>query len=139
MPNSSDRIIFNFSTAVLLAQQALACYTAVAWLDFKRSATAMRTQFINYKYITKNWALAMMLKALLLVHFWSVLLLKEQMMTSVRKTLKTLVWSAQNHSISSKIFPENNDKIGHFLPITFWWSLPRKFPWNQPIFPWICP
>ena len=31
----------------------------------------------------------MMLKALPLVHFWSVLLLKEQMMTSVRKTLKS--------------------------------------------------
>ena len=42
-------------------------------------------------YVAKNWALAMMLKALPLVHFWSVLLLKEQMMTSVRKTLKTLV------------------------------------------------
>ena len=35
-------------------------------------------------YIAKNWALAIMLKALPLVHFWSVLLLKEQMMTSVR-------------------------------------------------------
>ena len=35
----------------------------------------------------------MMLKALPLVQFWSVLLLKEQMMTSIRKTLKTLVWS----------------------------------------------
>ena len=42
-------------------------------------------------YVAKNWALAMMLKALPLVHFWSVLLLKEQMMTSVRKTLKRLV------------------------------------------------
>ena len=30
------------------------------------------------EYIMKNWALAMMLKALPLVHFWSVLLLKEQ-------------------------------------------------------------
>ena len=42
-------------------------------------------------YVVKNWALAMMLKALALVYFWSVLLLKEQMMTSVRKTLKMLV------------------------------------------------
>ena len=41
-------------------------------------------------YVAKNWALAMMLKALPLVHFWSALL-KEQMMTSVRKTLKMLV------------------------------------------------
>jgi len=42
-------------------------------------------------YVAKKWALAMMLKALPLVHFWSVLLFKEQMMSSVRKTLKTLV------------------------------------------------
>ena len=46
-------------------------------------------------YVVKNWALAMMLKALPLVHFWSVLSLKEQMMTSLRKMLKTLVSSVQ--------------------------------------------
>ena len=34
--------------------------------------------------VAKNWALAMMLKALPLVHFWSILLLKEQMVTSVK-------------------------------------------------------
>ena len=33
----------------------------------------------------------MMLKTLPLVFFWSVLLLKEQMMTSVRKMVKVLV------------------------------------------------
>ena len=42
-------------------------------------------------YVAKNWALAMMLKVLPLVPFLGVLLLKEQMITSVRKTLKTLV------------------------------------------------
>ena len=42
-------------------------------------------------YVANNWAPAVTLKALPLVHFWSVLLLKEQMMTSVRNTLKTLV------------------------------------------------
>ena len=72
----------------------------------------------------------MMLKALPLVHFWSVLLLKEQMMTSVRKTLKTLVWSVQNRSISSEICPENNHKIGRFLPTACRRSLPLKFPQN---------
>ena len=76
--------------------------------------------------VAKNWALAMMLKALPLVHFWSILLLKEQMMTSVRKTLKTLVWSAQNRSISNEIFPENNHKIGLFWPIDFRLSLPQS-------------
>ena len=54
----------------------------------------------------------MMLQALPLVHFWSVFLLKEQMMTSLRK-----------------ICLENNHKIGRFWPIAFWWSLPRKPPY----------
>ena len=72
----------------------------------------------------------MMLKALPLVHFWSVLLVKEQMPTSVRKTLKTLVWSAQNRSISREICLENNHKIGRFLPIAVWWSLFWKLPRN---------
>ena len=74
-------------------------------------------------YVAKNWALAMMLKALPLVHFWSVLLLKEQMMTSVRKTLKTLVWSTQNRSISSEICPEKTHKIRRFFTDCF----PAKF------------
>ena len=47
-------------------------------------------------YVAKNWALAMMLKALPLVHFWSELLLKEQMMTSVTKMLKR--WSDQRET-----------------------------------------
>ena len=38
---------------------------------------------IHVNYVAKKWALAMMLKALALVYFWSVLLLKEQMTTSV--------------------------------------------------------
>ena len=74
-------------------------------------------------YVAKKWALAMMLKALSLVHFWSILLLKEQMMTSVRKRLKMLVWSSQNRSISSEICLKNN----------------HKNPRNRPIFLQICP
>ena len=89
-------------------------------------------------YVAKNWALAMMLKALPLVHFLSVLLFKEQMITSVRKTLKTLVWSAQNLSIFSEIRLENNHKIGRFLPnIAFWQSLPWNFPWNSREIGWL--
>ena len=38
---------------------------------------------IHVNYVAKKLALAMMLKALALVYFWSVLLLKEQMTTSV--------------------------------------------------------
>ena len=90
-------------------------------------------------YVVKNWALAMTSKALPLVHFWSTLLVKDQMMTSVRKKLKTLVWSAKNRVISSEICAENNHKISRFVLIAFRRSLPRKFPWNRPIFPQISP
>ena len=33
----------------------------------------------------------------------------------------------QNQSISSEICLENNQKIGRFLPVAFWWSLPQNF------------
>ena len=39
-------------------------------------------------YVAKNWALAMMLKALPLVHFWSILLLKEQNDDLCQKNIK---------------------------------------------------
>ena len=71
--------------------------------------------------------------------FLERIVVERAMMTSVRKTLNTLVLSAQNRSICSETCPENNYKIGRFLPIAFWWSLPRKFPQVWPIFPWICP
>ena len=94
-------------------------------------------------YVVQNWALAIMLKALPLVHFWNVFLLKEQMMTSVRKTLKTLVWSVQNRSISSEICPENNHKIHCFFTgcfsAKFAQKIPEKFSRSRPILPQFCP
>ena len=98
-------------------------------LTLKRENKVLK--LLGVDYVAKNWALVMMLKALPLVHFWNVLLLKEQMMTSVTKTLKMLAWSAQNWSISSEICLENNHKIYRFLVIAFWWSLPRKLPRNS--------
>ena len=102
----------------------------LSW-NFVTETCKQHSETTRRGYVVKNWALAMMLKALPFVHFWNVLLLKEQMRTSVRKTLKMLVWSAQNPSISSKICLENNHKIGRFLPIAFWWSLPQKLLWNS--------
>ena len=49
------------------------------------------------------------------------------------------LWSAKNWVISSEICAENNHKISHFVLIAFRRSLPRKFPWNRPIFPQISP
>ena len=66
-------------------------------------------------YVAKNWALAMMSKALPLVHFWSVLLLKEQMMTSVRKTLKT----QNTDRYLTKFSLKRNHKIGLFYRLIF--------------------
>ena len=64
-------------------------------------------------YITKNWALAMMLKALPLVHFWSVLLLKEQMMTSVRQHLQISEDRSSDCSdVISEILVHISDQIG---------------------------
>ena len=79
-------------------------------LSLKRANNVPKLQGVDY--VAKNWALAMMLKALSLVHLWRVLFLKEKKMTSVRKTLKMLVWLAQNRSISGEIYLENNYKIG---------------------------
>ena len=78
-------------------------------------------------YVAKNWALAMMLKALPLVHFWSILLLREQMMTSVRKTFKMLVWSAQNRSISSEFSLKISIKMGCFYGLRFSKFAPKIF------------
>ena len=90
-------------------------------------------------YVAKNWALAMTLKALPLVHFWSVLLLKEQMMTSVWKTLIMRVWSAKRflanfpwklpqnwpfftYCFLGEVCPENSQEIGQF----FWEFVPKN-------------
>ena len=88
----------------------LQIYLRTSWL--KRANNVPKLPRVEY--VAKNWAIAMMLKALPLVHFWSVLSLKEQMMTPVRKTLETVVWSVQNRSISSEICLENNHKVGCF-------------------------
>ena len=86
----------------------------LSW-NFVTKTCKQRPKLPGVDYVAKNWVLAMMVKALPLVHFWSILLLKEQMMTSVRKTLKVLVWSAQNRSIAREICPENNHKIHRFF------------------------
>ena len=53
--------------------------------SLKRANNVLKLPGVDY--VAKTWAQAMMLKALPLVHFLSVLLLKEQMITSVKKTL----------------------------------------------------
>ena len=89
---SRNRIKYNIFETYLSYWGYLLAVTLQIYLDtssLKRANNVPKLPGVDR--VAKNWALAMMLKALPLVHFWSVLLLKEQMMTSVRKTLKTLV------------------------------------------------
>ena len=81
----------NFETSLSYVGYLLAVNSQinVKTSSLKRANNVLK--LLGVDYVAKNWALAMTLKALPFVHFRSVFLLKEQMMTSVRKTLKTLV------------------------------------------------
>ena len=104
----------------------------LSW-NFITKTCKQRPKLPGVDYVAKNWVLAMVVKALPLVHFWSILLLKEQMMTSVRKTLKALVWSVQNQSIAREICPENNHKIRRFFT-NFSTNLSLRIPRNLTFF-----
>ena len=85
--------------------------------SLKRANNVPRLPRVDY--VAKNWALAMMLKALPLVHFWRALLLK---------TLKTIAQFALEISTKSAVFyrllfgefcpgkfPRNSREIGRFF------------------------
>ena len=78
-------------------------------------------------YVAKNWALAMMLKALPLVHFLC------------QKNIKNAGLISAKPIDSQRNLPKYNHKIHCFLLIAFRLSLPQKFPQNQLIFPRFCP
>ena len=87
----------------------------------------------------KNWALTIMLTALAFADFSSELLLKEQMIIPVTKTL-----NSAGH-IDAKLidFSENCQKNPAKSAVFYWLFLgevsPQNFPWNRPIFLRICP
>ena len=90
--------------------------------------------------VAKNWALTIMLIALTFAHFSSKLLLKEQMIISVKKKRSpTLVISTQNWLILAKFAKKNPAKSAVFYWLFFGEVSPRNFPWNRPIFLRICP
>ena len=86
--------------------------------------------------IAKNWALTIMLIALAFAHFSSELLLKEQMIIPVKKTLNNAGHIDAKLIDFSEICQKNPVKP----PVFYWLFLgevcPRNFPWNRPI---ICP
>ena len=139
-PRNSVEILSNtclYNIIIWNLFQLLWCYLLAVNLQIYLRTSSLKgansiPKLPGADYVAKNWALAIMLKALPLVHFLSIYCCWKSkiMMTSVRKTLKTLVCSVQNQLISSEICLESNRKIACFLPIAFWWSLPRKLPRN---------
>ena len=75
--------------------------------------------------VAKNWALTIMLIALAFTHFSSELLLKEQMIIPVKKTLNNAGHIDAKLINFSVICPKNPGKS--FLLIVSWRSFPPKF------------
>ena len=76
---SRNRIKYNIFETYLSYWGYLLAVTLQIYLDtssLKRANNVPKLPGVDC--VAENWALAMMLKALPLVHFWSVLLLKEQ-------------------------------------------------------------
>ena len=78
--------------------------------------------------VAKNWALTIMLTALAFAHFSSELLLKEQMIIPVKKTLNNAGHIDAKLIDFSEICQKKSSEIGCFLLIVSWRSFPQKFP-----------
>ena len=89
--------------------------------------------------VVKNWALTIMLTALAFAHFWSELLLKEQMIIPVKKTLNNAGHIDAKLIDFSEICQKNPAKSAVFYWLFLGEVSPRNFPWNRPIFLRICP
>ena len=79
--------------------------------------------------VAKNWALAIMLMALAFAHFSRELLLKEEIIIPVKKTLNNAGQIDAKLIDFSEICQKNSSEIGCFLLIVSWPSFPpRNFP-----------
>ena len=89
--------------------------------------------------VAKNWALTIMLTALAFADFSSELLLKEQMIIPVKKTLNSAGHIDAKLIDVSEICQKNPAKSA----VCYWLFLgevsPKNFPRNRPIFLRICP
>ena len=88
--------------------------------------------------VAKNWALTIMLIALTFAHFSSELLLKEQMITPVKKKTFTNAGHMDAKLIDFSEICQKKKKhteIGCFLLIVSWRSFPPKFPVKSADFP----
>ena len=89
--------------------------------------------------VAKNWALTIMLTALAFAHFSSELLLKEQVIIPVKKTLNNAGHIDAKLIDFSEICQKNPAKSAVFYWLFLGEVSPRNFPWNRPIFLRICP
>ena len=89
--------------------------------------------------VAKNWALTIMLIALAFAHFSSELLLKEQMIIPVKKTLNNAGHIDAKLIDFSEICQKNPAKSAVFYWLFLGEVSPWNFPWNRPIFLRICP
>ena len=78
--------------------------------------------------VAKNWALTIMLIALTFAHFSSELLLNEQMIIPVKKTLNNAGHIDAKLIDFCEICQQKCSEIGCFLLIVSWWGFPLKFP-----------
>ena len=78
--------------------------------------------------VAKNWALTIMLTALAFADFSSELLLKEQMIIPVKKTLNNAGHIDAKLIDFSEICQKKTNEIDCFLLIVSWQSFPLKFP-----------
>ena len=84
--------------------------------------------------VAKNWALTIMLMALAFAHFSSELLLKEQMIIPVKKTLNNAGHIDAKLIDFSEICQKNPAKSAVFYWLFLGEVSLRNFPWNRPIF-----
>ena len=89
--------------------------------------------------VAKNWALTIMLIVLTFAHFSSELLLKEQMIIPVKKTLNNAGHIDAKLIDFSEICQKNPAKSAVFYWLFLGEVSPRNFPWHRPIFLRICP
>ena len=121
IPRDSVEILSN--TCLYNISQLLGLFTChklanLSW-NFVTEMCKQRRETIKHRLCCEKLGTSQLLKALPLVHFWSVLLLKEQMMSSSRKMLKTLF------SLSAKFALKIPAKSADFSA-----NLPLKIPWK---------
>ena len=85
--------------------------------------------------VAKNWALTIVLIALAFAHFSSEMLLKEQMIIPVKKTLNNTGHIDAKLIDFSEIGPKKSSEIGGSLLIVSWRIFPPKFPMKSADFP----